>query len=541
VGILVYSVTNYVTTRNELLHEIDERLTAGARTAQFLTADQHQGTDPRKRLGDVEYEALLDGLNSMARTLDLTYLYTMVEEGGKVFYTSSSYTADDFGNGTLSRFGDAYEDASDDLLRAFADETIVFEDYEDSEGYFRSVFLPIRSGEGRVYVAGADIEISAIRERLRALALWRVAGGVVLAAFIVPFLMAAKKGASRDPTAPSGSVLRSTEEVLALNEELVSRLAEAEEEAANARGARAEADRSRREAELAREKGMEDAAGTLRLIAEKADRIHDTLRTEVMAVGRDAEAQQGRMQETTVAMEKLARADSEIASHAGRTSDVAEKARVEAETGEVVISEMRKAIEELRASALQTALGLDELGEHAYGIGRIMTVISDIADQTNLLALNAAIEAARAGEAGRGFAIVADEVRKLAEKTAGATKEVESVVSQIQMETRRNAEAMQETVQAVHRSDELAKDAAEALRIIRESAADSASLVTSIASASEDQSETFDHVTRTTEAATALVGATVDRLGDAHETMQELSRQIRHIHDVVEELRRGAS
>lgn len=72
-----------------------------------------------------------------------------------------------------------------------------------------------------------------------------------------------------------------------------------------------------------------------------------------------------------------------------------------------------------------------------------MRLIKEIADQTNLLALNAAIEAARAGDAGRGFAVVADEVRKLAERTAGATTEIATLVENIREETRAAREVME--------------------------------------------------------------------------------------------------
>jgi len=200
---------------------------------------------------------------------------------------------------------------------------------------------------------------------------------------------------------------------------------------------------------------------------------------------------------------------------------------------------MAEAIQALQLSAEVTSRGLSKLGTYAEGIGKIMTIISDIADQTNLLALNASIEAARAGEAGKGFTVVASEVRKLAEKTTDATRAVNGAVAEIQSETSTSMSTMEMTARAVDEAMVLSQKTGSALVEIRETVGRSANHIREIAAASEQQSVTFDHVVQSNEEVSRIAASSASRMEQASSSMDELSDQILQIDTLVQRLKQG--
>jgi len=120
-----------------------------------------------------------------------------------------------------------------------------------------------------------------------------------------------------------------------------------------------------------------------------------------------------------------------------------------ARTAETLIADARQSAED-GDRVVENAIGaMASVKQSAEQIGKIISVIDEIAFQTNLLALNAGIEAARAGDAGRGFAVVATEVRALAQRSAGAADEIKDLVSDAKNHIGRGVDLVDQTRTAI--------------------------------------------------------------------------------------------
>ena len=249
-------------------------------------------------------------------------------------------------------------------------------------------------------------------------------------------------------------------------------------------------------------------------------------------------------EETGKAVSEIAQAVGEVAEGAERqvrmveqaktstdeTSEAAEQARSVAQAGIAAADQAGSSMTALRESSNGLAAAIQELASRSQRIGGIVETITGIAGQTNLLALNAAIEAARAGEQGKGFAVVAEEVRKLAEESQQAAALIAGIVEEIQAETQRTVEIVEE---GLHRTDESAAkvDAArDAFREIADSVTamsgkigEIAAATTEVASVAEQSSASTEQVSASTEQTSA--------------SAQEIAASAQQLATTAEELR----
>ncbi len=218
------------------------------------------------------------------------------------------------------------------------------------------------------------------------------------------------------------------------------------------------------------------------------------------------ESQASSLEETASSMEEL-------------TSTVKQNAEQSHHASKLVLSTADIAVNggEVVGKVIHT---MGSIKDSSKKIADIIGVIDGIAFQTNILALNAAVEAARAGEQGRGFAVVAAEVRNLAQRSAGAAKEIKTLIN--------------DSVEQVEVGRKLVDEAGEAMDDIVTSVQLVADIIKGTADASQEQSIGIEQVNQAVgqmDEITQQNAALVEEAAAAAESLQNQAARLTELVD----------
>jgi len=241
--------------------------------------------------------------------------------------------------------------------------------------------------------------------------------------------------------------------------------------------------------------------GSVRQITESVSAASSEIARGNQNLSERTEAQASSLEQTAASLEELTTTVRQNVDSAREATQLASAASGAAGKGGQVVSRVVETMDGITGSSKK--------------ISEITAVIDSIAFQTNLLALNAAVEAARAGEQGRGFAVVASEVRNLAQRSAGAAKEIKSLI--------------EESVQRVESGSRLVGEAGAAMREIVDAVRQVTEIIGTIASASQEQSGGIDQVNQAMsqiDGVTQQNAALVEEAAAAAASLQDQAAQL---------------
>ncbi|WP_147300760.1 methyl-accepting chemotaxis protein [Sporosarcina sp. BI001-red] len=209
-----------------------------------------------------------------------------------------------------------------------------------------------------------------------------------------------------------------------------------------------------------------------------------------------------------------------------------------------VVDEMKT----IRETIQETAKIMKEMADHSSEIEKVTAIITGIAEQTNLLALNAAIEAARAGDAGKGFAVVADEVRKLAEQSKTSASEIGTMVSDIQVYSKKATKSIETGSEKVENGMIATAESNAVFKDIQQAVGDVSAKVETVSAAIEEIQAMADEVTdgarevqrlsgQASASATETSSATEEQLA----VSQEISASAQSLTRLADELQQEVS
>ncbi|MER1958153.1 MAG: HAMP domain-containing methyl-accepting chemotaxis protein [Solibacillus sp.] len=260
------------------------------------------------------------------------------------------------------------------------------------------------------------------------------------------------------------------------------------------------------------------------------------IQCETVGVSNDSKVQLRNIEESSLAMDELARGIQEVTESIMEISTHANNTENNAQSGSDIMNELMKELAHLHEETKISVDRTQHLANLSDKIGEFTNVITGISDQTNLLALNASIEAARAGESGKGFAVVADEVRKLAEESKIAADRIANVVTSVQHETEHIVSAISTTASVLEDGRKIADQAHASFEGIVEGVKQIADLVDILSSSSEEMAASTEEIAASFDDVALLSKQTTGRVENVANFTTEQVNEMTQLNSSVDTL-----
>ena len=189
-GAIIFALCSYKSEKQQLLDALDKRLIRGAEAAPYaLARDFHDRATHKGAISQEEDIRNIKVVSELCNKLEFEYLYTLIKTESNFVFSSGSETEEEMLAGETVPYFTPYDDIPDAAKKVFETEKMAFANYKDRWGEFRSVFIPMRSPKGKLYVSVADIKIDYIENDLKDEQFSSFLKSVFILSLVLPFIL----------------------------------------------------------------------------------------------------------------------------------------------------------------------------------------------------------------------------------------------------------------------------------------------------------------------------------------------------------------
>lgn len=208
----------YLTVLNEkavLYEQLDNQLKDAANITELLLPDAlHHKDMAESDLNEKQQYSNILALSKFTDQRDIIYVYTLIQRGEQILFTSSSATPEERQSGEqLSFYFDHYDDVDPRVFDIFKSKETTFLEYTDQWGTFRSVFIPKTAPDGSFYLSVANLSISHIEAIINKLIVNSVLIAFLFLLFASPIYITATRKLKHDAIKLNQKVQRQTIEL----------------------------------------------------------------------------------------------------------------------------------------------------------------------------------------------------------------------------------------------------------------------------------------------------------------------------------------
>lgn len=190
IGTFIYGYLGYSYLRDKELEAINSNLYRAAKNIPYYLGDDYtfENMDENSHT-DKEALETTKFLNEMSKSNNVDYLYTIIDEDGMPTYTAVGGNVEEYiekvKNGDPTElywinFEDLEDDSIEETIDVLRNKNIHYINSTDKGGGFRSIYLVLKSKDGRKYIAGADIKMRNLSARILEKFTYIILNGVLI-------------------------------------------------------------------------------------------------------------------------------------------------------------------------------------------------------------------------------------------------------------------------------------------------------------------------------------------------------------------------